>query len=138
MKKLFGAALLTLPLLAGTASAGCFSACFCCSPYKIDAGANFHFKLTQSGGPQLGPWYQYWPMEAHFQTPALCNYPYWPPPQMLPDQAKALGAPAPDPAMMGAPAPMPTPTAGNPAAFDTSGVQPTGYSPQTPGYWYNR
>lgn len=26
---------------------------------------------------QLGPWYQYWPYEAHFQTPALPMYPYW-------------------------------------------------------------
>ncbi|NBO91258.1 MAG: hypothetical protein EBV06_02915 [Planctomycetia bacterium] len=26
---------------------------------------------------QLGPWYQYWPYEAHFQTPAIQMYPYW-------------------------------------------------------------
>jgi hypothetical protein len=26
---------------------------------------------------QLGPWYQYWPYEAHFQTPAMPMYPYW-------------------------------------------------------------
>src|SRR5262245_47303303 len=26
---------------------------------------------------QLGPWYQYWPYEAHFQYPALPQYPYW-------------------------------------------------------------
>lgn len=26
---------------------------------------------------QLGPWYQYWPYEAHFQQPAMPQYPFW-------------------------------------------------------------
>jgi hypothetical protein len=30
------------------------------------------------GGGPLGPWYNYWPLEAHFQTPAMPEYPYWP------------------------------------------------------------
>jgi hypothetical protein len=40
------------------------------------------------GGAPLGPWYSYWPMEAHFQTPAPTGYPFWPSPM-----ASSLGAP---------------------------------------------
>jgi hypothetical protein len=32
----------------------------------------------------LAPWYLYWPMEAHFQTPAPMTYPFWPSPQTPP------------------------------------------------------
>lgn len=32
----------------------------------------------------LGPWYQYWPYEAHFVTPAPTGFPYWPSPMTLP------------------------------------------------------
>ena len=28
-----------------------------------------------------GPWYTYYPYQAHFQTPAPTGYPYWPGPQ---------------------------------------------------------
>src|SRR5262245_45382739 len=36
------------------------------------------FGWGRSRGPyQLGPWYQYWPYEAHFQVPAVPQYPYW-------------------------------------------------------------
>lgn len=34
--------------------------------------------------PPLGPWYNYWPLEAHFQVPAMPEYPYWSAPQTLP------------------------------------------------------
>lgn len=42
------------------------------------------------GGPggcagQCGPWYQYWPQEAHFQVPAPTGYPYWPTAMTLPN-----------------------------------------------------
>ena len=30
------------------------------------------------GRPTLGPWYLYWPQDAHFQTPAPTGYPFWP------------------------------------------------------------
>jgi hypothetical protein len=50
-----------------------------------------HASLAQAiffspGGtsPPLGPWYLYWPYEAHFQTPAMPEYPYWGAPQTLP------------------------------------------------------
>lgn len=31
----------------------------------------------------LGPWYLYFPYEAHFAVPAHPQYPYWPSPQTL-------------------------------------------------------
>src|SRR5262245_34166400 len=34
--------------------------------------------------PPLGPWYNYWPLEAHFQVPAMPEYPYFSAPQTLP------------------------------------------------------
>jgi hypothetical protein len=34
--------------------------------------------------PQAGPWYLYWPYEAHFQTPAPVPYPYYAPAMTLP------------------------------------------------------
>jgi hypothetical protein len=40
----------------------------------------------------LGPWYNYWPLEAHFQVPAHPQYPYWPAPQTLPNGAPAAGS----------------------------------------------
>ncbi len=49
-------------------------------PCNMDAG--FHFNM-QSYGCQatLGPWYSYFPYEAHFQVPApVCPYPNWPTP----------------------------------------------------------
>jgi hypothetical protein len=52
-------------------------------------------KITNGGGPSkrhmsgnepppLGPWYNYWPLEAHFQVPAMPEYPYWGAPQTMP------------------------------------------------------
>src|SRR5437588_11366 len=43
--------------------------------------------------PQAGPWYSYWPYEAHFINPAPTGYPYWPAPQTLPG-AGPVPAPA--------------------------------------------
>jgi hypothetical protein len=143
MKKLFGVALLTLPLLAVSARAEGW-------PYSVQAGGSFYVR----GGPgpawpNAGPWYLYWPLEAHFVAPAPTCYPYWRPPMGLPNMS--FGGPAvppqpphacaPNPAMV-APAPaqpvsMPTPVA------RTSSVQPTSYYPvgapvQVPSYWFSR
>jgi hypothetical protein len=41
--------------------------------YSCDGPCGCHF-------PTLGPWYQYWPYAAHFQTPAPTGYGYWPSP----------------------------------------------------------
>ena len=124
MRKLFGAALLALSLLPGAASAHGFSGCGGClcwnwPQFKIHAKCNFCFNISSccpGGGAQLGPWYNYWPLEAHFQTPAFPNYPYWPSPQTLPGDAAALAG------------------AGSPAPFDIGGP-PTGFSGQAPSYW---
>jgi len=42
------------------------------------------------GGGQLGPWYQYWPMCAHFNAPAPMTFPFWPSPQLPMPAAPAL------------------------------------------------
>ena len=68
MKKLILAALAVLPLIAASARAdGCGPFCGCWFPSRVDAGINVHLGCH---GPydcpgQLGPWYLYWPMEAH-------------------------------------------------------------------------
>lgn len=115
MKKVCMAALLLLPLLAIPARADtCGNLAGCLVPFRIDWCCHVRCYgpadgLGQFG--QLGPWYLYWPMEAHFQTPAPTGYPFWPAPMTLPG---AVG---------GAPGP------GN----FMPGVQPTGYA--APNYW---
>lgn len=118
MKKLLFAALLALPAFAASARA---DGCGCCwFPWRIDAGVNVHCRVygpgDLAGGGQLGPWYQYWPLEAHFQTPAPTGYPYWPTPMTLPPGGAAGGAPAP----------------GN---FQPASYTPSGYGAPAPYYW---
>lgn len=52
---------------------------------KITNG-DYPKKRHKSGNepPPLGPWYNYWPLEAHFQVPAMPEYPYWGAPQTMP------------------------------------------------------
>jgi hypothetical protein len=71
MKQLTLAVLLALGALALTQSQA--SADGLCVNYKSafrGCGGCCHI--------QLGPWYLYWPHEAHFQTPAPTGYPFWP------------------------------------------------------------
>ena len=107
MRTKYLAALLALPLLAVAARAEGWS-----GPGSANLGVNLGFRVNSCWGPggmaspggayapggsapaQAGPWYLYWPMEAHFQTPAPTGYPYWPSPMTLPPPA-ATGAPAP-------------------------------------------
>jgi hypothetical protein len=136
MRKMFGLALLLLPLMAApTWAASAEGGTTITVPaYRFDFGGKLWFKAyhppcngvcgpcglpTPVGGcangacgPQLGPWYNYWPLEAHFQTPAVPQYPYWPPPQTLMGQG---GYGQPGPANFHAP------------------VAPAGYAP---AYWY--
>lgn len=76
-------------------------------PYRVDAGANVYFRVIypgQASGAQVGPWYLYWPLEAHFQQPAPYgnHYPYWPSPMTLPQQFPGrLPAPIMPPAVNG-------------------------------------
>jgi hypothetical protein len=124
MKKWFVAALLALPLLAVEARANLP----CLFPFKIEIGPCCNFKISAlnycgcpcggcsqcyGGGGTLGPWYNYWPMDAHFQTPALPEYPYYPAPMGI---AGPIGA--------------------QPAQFHGGGFQPASF--QAPSYWYGK
>lgn len=89
MKKLLRATLLVLGLSVLPNSARAFGFNGGPLPYKVEAGANAYFRIHKhpygyGGQQQLGPWYQYWPLEAHFQTQAPGAYPNWPQPYSLP------------------------------------------------------
>ena len=134
MKKLFGIAFVALPLIVGSVHAEGW-------PFNIQAGGNFYIK----GGPgprwpQAGPWYLYWPLEAHFVAPAPTGYPYWPSPQGLPNIS--IGGPAcppPNYALQPGYAPqpivtMPATTPSTPAAPAPQATTPTGPKLQFPPY----
>jgi hypothetical protein len=113
MKICLRALLLALPFLAVPAPAHaegggmiCFG--FSCSKWNGCDGGN------GCGGGTLAPWYTYWPYAAHFQTPALPCFPYWPSPM-----ATTLSQP-------------PMPPAVHPAAY----YSPVGSYAQWPSYWY--
>lgn len=159
MKKLFGLAFLALPLTIGSIRAEGW-------PLNIQANCCFSFKSTRGPAmPQAGPWYLYWPLEAHFVAPAPTGYPYWPPSQGLPNIS--FGGPSCPPPQVYAPPPvvaappvvtMPAPapstqpaTPNSPQTTNPSGpklqfpsyLQPTSYNPiiysgQAPSYWYDR
>jgi hypothetical protein len=85
-------------------------------PGRINIGWNFHVGVSPAPGPQLGPWYLYWPLEAHFQPPAPAVFPGWPPsPMSLPQGFR------------------PPPVSLQPAAYHSAG-----YAPHAPAYWYGR
>lgn len=73
MKKMLTALVLTLPVLAvpGQASAS----------FKIEFSGGAGINIYCPG--QAGPWYKYWPYEAHFMTPAPTGYPFYPQPMAL-------------------------------------------------------
>src|SRR5947209_5115941 len=140
MKRLLAAAaLLGLPVLASPVQAGC--CCFTVPGFKVNWCCHFQCCPCGCGQPgQAGPWYLYWPLEAHFQTPAPCSYPFWPAPMVLPGQAAEVQGTQPLPPAAGmmdgghsmsmAPAPtMPAATGftAGPANFHAP-VQPTSYS----------
>jgi hypothetical protein len=76
MKRMFGVALLALPLVVGSAQASGW-------PFNVQWGGTFYMRGGNGLMPQAGPWYLYWPLEAHFVAPAPTGYPYWPQPQGL-------------------------------------------------------
>ncbi len=67
--------------------------------YKVEAKANFFFRIAPVGAygtpPQAGPWYLYWPLEAHFQHPAPGAYPPYASPMSLPPGFGMQKTPAP-------------------------------------------
>ncbi len=87
MKRMFGVAMLALPLAVGSVHAeGCW-------PFNVKMSCNFSFQSNRGlAGPNAGPGYKYWPLEAHFVAPAPTGYPYWPSPQVLPPTS--FGGPA--------------------------------------------
>ncbi|HEY7427809.1 MAG TPA: hypothetical protein VH682_26495 [Gemmataceae bacterium] len=108
MKKLFGVALLALPFVAASAHA---EEC----PFNVQAGGSFYIKGSRGAAmPQAGPWYLYWPMEAHPVAPAPTGYPYWPGSQVLPPTSfggptSPPGTPVAPPPGAAAPAVVPAP-----------------------------
>jgi hypothetical protein len=153
MKKLLAAALAALFSAAPAGAHWCI--CGSSPPCKVEVGWSFHIKACQGScaGGVLGPWYDYWPLEAHFQVPAPCAYPYWPPGQTLPNGQTAAIPPAVGPAphapvqMMTVPTPgaaglppgvAPTADALKPANFHAPALQPVRYSAPVPSYWYGR
>ena len=136
MKKLLMACLLALPLAAipsqawalfGHCSTGdcdgggkhCLTGHFHSGGHQLFHGHNWFGGNGLGSGehqkqslPQAGPWYLYWPYEAHFQTPAPLPFPYYSPTQVLPPNFQG-GAPM---------------------------TQPVGYNPQAspPPYWQGR
>jgi hypothetical protein len=140
MKKLFPIALLALPLLAVPAQAICISI----PAIKIQGGASLHIGCGPGccgpaggcPGGGLGPWYLYWPMEAHFQLPAMPQYPNWPSPQGLPNGPSGAALYSTPPVPSGPPMPAPGyPPAGG-YGHSPGGFQPAGY--QVPSYWYGQ
>jgi hypothetical protein len=146
MKKRFGVALLAVPLLALPV---CADDPFTPGlPFRVETGGNVYFRVLsrQNGwGCQLGPWYSYWPMEAHFQTPALPSYPFWPAPQaIVPGGTKTVlpapyyPPPQPGPAPASAAPPSASPV--KPAYYQQTGQQLYGYYgyQQDPVWSYGR
>jgi hypothetical protein len=143
MKKVFLAALLALPFVAVPARAQCGSqCCLClpCCPFRVEVGGCFNFKVNHgcpSCGTQLGPWYQYFPYEAHFQSAAPIGFPYWPSPQTLPPPPSEAYAPQAY-APQAYPSATPPVAYGQPSGYQSPYFQPVGYAPQAPSYWYER
>ncbi len=92
--------------------------------FTVGGSAQLSFYIAPYGGggggggmmpAQAGPWYLYWPMEAHFNAPAPTGYPYWPSGMTLPDGGT-------------------TTSLGAFPSFAQSG----GFTPQAPYYWGGR
>jgi hypothetical protein len=122
-------------------------------PGEIDVG--FHCNFSHCGArATLGPWYAYFPYDAHFQIPAPVGmYPNWPTPFPPPVAVPVPFPPPSIPATLPFPPP-PTPVPPPPsqqaprtAPTTQAPIQPVGYYPygygygygyQVPSYWYGR
>jgi hypothetical protein len=122
------------------AGAGLLSAVPSASAGPADCDIGFHANFTCGGArPSLGPWYAYFPYDAHFQMPAPMGlYPNWPP--AFPPPAAVVPVPFPPP-----PTPLtpPPPAAPRAAPSNQTLIQPVGYYPygygyHVPSYWYGR
>ncbi len=102
-------------------------------PWKVDSNIRFQFQLVPAAGTQLGPWYNYWPLEAHFQTPAPPAYPYWPQsgPEMPTAPSQITGIPP--GAIPNVMAPV------GPGNFHAPQMVPVSWQRNSvPSYWQNR
>ncbi len=122
MKRMFGVALLALPLVVGSVHAeGCW-------PFNVKCSGSFSFQSSHGpAAPQAGPWYLYWPLEAHFVAPAPTGYPYWPSPQVLPPTSFGGPAVPPPPAFVPPPPAVVAPRAA--VAPPVASVPPTSVTP---------
>jgi hypothetical protein len=98
MKKLLWACALALPLFALPSEAKAFGLGI--FDHQVDVGCNVYcnvkpFNLLM---PQAGPWYLYWPYEAHFQSSAAGVNPFFVQPMSLPPQFGGQSYYAPPPA----------------------------------------
>jgi len=100
---------------------------FLLAPLALPASASAYgcplFPCVGNGHCHLGPWYLYFPYEAHFQMPApVAPFPNW-----QAGWAPAYVPPAPAPTWQ-APSPQPV-------LQPSSYVQPVSF-PKPPSYWY--
>jgi hypothetical protein len=114
-------------------------------PAEVDLG--FHCNFSHGGvRATFGPWYAYFPYDAHFQMPApMGMYPNWPmpfPPQpvMVPAPFPPPFPPPPTPVPMTPPNPAPRTAPANQPLIQPVGYYPYGYGYgyQVPSYWYGR
>jgi hypothetical protein len=140
MRRMLWMAVLVVPLAAAPVQAQ-----ECVPPMNLNGGIVLNFNLFAGGGQtQLGPWYRYWPHEAHFAVPPPLG-PGMPAPSFM------TTGPAMGPALQPGPAqppvgpgqqqwtpPAPTPV--RPGGTQQSAFRPVGYfsTTQAPSYWYGR
>lgn len=132
------------PFCGSCSGGGCGKGCGsnCCG---FGLFGNFNLNATC---PQAGPWYTYWPLEAHFNTAAPHGLPGYPPPMGSPEiPYKFLGGMPAGPAPVAmppagycpAPAPQPVPHAVAPAMpqqYQPVQYQPVQYQYQPVQYQY--
>ena len=95
-------------------------------PFKVNFVFRFDIQSTNCPRP-TAPWWAYFPQGAHEMAPASgTTFPHWP--AQFPPTAQPVSAPHAAPA------------AGPNIVYHAypSAVQPVGYSPAVPHYWYGR
>jgi hypothetical protein len=144
MKHLLWAGALALPLFSWPAEARANGY----GQFQVGVGARTWFTVRYGphlpgacgpGAAQAGPWYLYWPLEAHFQAPAPAGAHYFPGMMTLPPHFAGAGQPAyphHGPSMA---QPRPQGPAGAAAPpMQRAGFVPAGYHGAAPSYWYGR
>ena len=138
MKRILWTALLAVPVIARPAQAQvCIGPV---PPVQVNGGLNLKFNIYAGGGrTQLGPWYQYWPHEAHFQAPPPLG-PSMPGASIMtlpPAYGRQPSQPQTQPQPWTPPAPTPIPPGGQ---TQRTQFLPVGYftTGQAPSYWYGR